>query len=31
MQYALRVRALVASIAQENAIQTSMASNAKVS
>ena len=30
-QYALRVRALVVSIAQENAIQTSMDTNAKVS
>ena len=30
MQYALRVLALVVSIAQENAIQTSMATNAKV-
>ena len=30
MQYVLRVLALVVSIAQENAIQTSMATNAKV-
>ena len=30
MQYVLRVLALVVSIAQENAIQTSMGTNAKV-